>query len=206
MGWNLGLLGFADDNWIDGTPSYVFQFDSPYYRSIGYGFTQTTIHEGGHHFGLSHPHDGYDSEWDIDYGSGGDLYFGNLGDESGTVMSYMDLTAKFGRFNKDDMGRWETAGYLNWSNQLLADLLAHPKYAKIGGYVVQAEASATAAVAAFNNWNYTLSASLAKRAYWYLAHAAMILGVPTPDALQADLADVNLEVPHEGDWIRTPED
>ena len=56
------LFGFADDNWADGTQSFVFAFDSPSDRSLGYGFTATIIHETGHHLGLSHPHDGYDYE------------------------------------------------------------------------------------------------------------------------------------------------
>jgi hypothetical protein len=57
-----GLLGFADDNWRDGTQSYVFGFLAPLLRAAGYGFTSTTIHEVGHHLGISHPHDGYDTE------------------------------------------------------------------------------------------------------------------------------------------------
>lgn len=205
MGWNFGLLGFADDNWIDGTPSYVFQFDSAGYRSLGYGFTSTTIHEGGHHFGLSHPHDGYDSEWDIDYGGSASLYFAQSGDESATVMSYMDLTTKFGRFNTDSSGRWETAGYLNWCNELLADILAHPGYSSVAAYVVAAENNATYSVAAFNGWNFNLSASLAKKAYWYLAKAAVILGIPTPDIADVPIGDINPDVQHEGDPIRFPD-
>jgi hypothetical protein len=205
MGWNFGLLGFADDNWIDGTPSYVFEFGSNGYRSMGYGFTSTTIHEGGHHFGLSHPHDGYDSEWNIDYGPGGSLYFAWLGDESNTVMHYMDLTTEFGRFNKDSMGRYETAGYLNWSNELLASLMADPGYARVLTYVRAAEYNATASVTAFNGWNYILSAALAKKAYWYLEQAATILGVPTPDVNAEYRSVINSEVPHEGDPIRFPD-
>jgi hypothetical protein len=205
MGWNYGLLGFSDDNWIDGTPSYVFQFDTAGYRAMGYGFTSTTIHEGGHHFGLSHPHDGWDSEWAFDYGGTGDLYFAQSGDESNTVMHYMDLTTKFGRFNLDSMGRYETAGYLNWSNELLAALQADPNYSSISAYVVQAEAYATTSLASFNIWNYTVSATFAKRAYWSLAHAAGILGIPTPDAVLADQGAINPNVSHEGDPIRFPD-
>jgi hypothetical protein len=91
LGDQFGLLGFADDNWVDGTQSYVFGFDTPGYRDLGYGLTTTTIHEFGHHVGMSHPHDGYDSEWDYDYGPGGDTYFAWSGDESDTIMHYSDL-------------------------------------------------------------------------------------------------------------------
>lgn len=205
LGGAYGLLGFADDNWVDGTPSYVFEFDSPGYRAMGYGFTVTTIHEGGHHFGFSHPHDGYDYEYDIDYGSTGNLYFAWSGDESHTVMHYMDLTTQFGRFNKDNMYRWETAGYLNWSNQLLGDLMANPGYAGVAAYVNAAQSYASSALSAFNTWNYGLAASLAKKAYWSLAQAADILGVPTPDMMVANRAVINTNVPHEGDPIRFPD-
>jgi hypothetical protein len=205
LGYQAGLLGFADDNWIDGTPSYVFEFDSPGYRASGYGFTTTTIHEGGHHFGMSHPHDGYDYEYGIDYGPSGPLYFAWSGDESNTIMHYMDLTTKFGRFDKDNMYRWETAGYLNWSNQLLGDLMAHPNYASVLSYVNKAQYLAGASLSSFNQWNYAVSAMLAKQAYWSLAQAAKLLGVPTPDAVQPDRGAINTNVPHEGDPIRFPD-
>jgi hypothetical protein len=141
----------------------------------------------------------------LDYGASASLYFAWSGDESDTIMHYMDLSTKFGRFNKDNMYRWETAGYLNWSNQLLADILADPDHASVAVYVAQAQTNAGAALTAFNGWNYGLSASLAKNAYWSLAHAANILGIPTPDAMQADLGDINPDVPHEGDPIRFPD-
>ena len=54
------FLGFADDNYRDGTQSYVFNLLSDEIIESGYGLTTTIIHEVGHHVGLSHPHDGYD--------------------------------------------------------------------------------------------------------------------------------------------------
>ena len=71
---------------------------------------------------MSHPHDGYDSELDLDYGPGDDFYFAWSGDESNTIMHYMDLSTNFGRFDRDNMYRWETAGYLNLSNELLEEI------------------------------------------------------------------------------------
>ena len=35
LGAQTGLLGYADDNWVDGTQSYVFEFDSPALRDAG---------------------------------------------------------------------------------------------------------------------------------------------------------------------------
>jgi len=206
MGSYFGLLGFADDNWVDGTQSAVFQFDTPYYRALGYGFTATTIHEGGHHLGLSHPHDGYDWELNLDYGAAGGAYFANSGDESHTVMHYLGLTNKFGMFNKDNIYRWETEGYLNWSNELLADLQADPGYASVAVHVMFANNQANIAVTQLNNWNYAAAATAARKAYERLALAASILGVATPDQAVPLYPRPNYnDVPHEGDPIRFPD-
>jgi hypothetical protein len=205
MGIQYGLLGFSDDNWVDGTQSYVFEFGTNGYRGMGYGFTSTTIHEGGHHFGMSHPHDGYDYGYDIDFGPSGGLYFAWSGDESSTVMHYMDLSTKFSQFDKDNMYRWETAGYLNWSNQLLGTLAAHPKYSTVRAYVLQSQKFSNMSVNNFNAWNYGTSAALARKAYMSLVQAANILGVATPDALQVQAIAPNLQAPHEGDPIRFPD-
>jgi hypothetical protein len=83
-------------------------------RGLGFGFSDTLVHEVGHHIGMSHPHDGYDSELGLDYGPGGATYFAWSGDESCTVMHYLALSASFGQFDMDNMYRWETAGYVNW--------------------------------------------------------------------------------------------
>lgn len=207
MGGRYGLLGFADDNWIDGTPSHVFEFGAAEYRALGYGFTDTAVHEGGHHFGFSHPHDGYDSEMDLDFGASASLYFAQLGDESHTVMSYMNLTGEFGKFNMDNIGRWEFAGYMNWSNELYTALAAHPNFAAVAPYVTSAESFGAAALSAYDGWFYNKAAGYAKQAYWQLAKAAAILGVPTPDAAQPIAPSVvNPDVPREGDPIRFPND
>ena len=123
MGSQLGLLGFADDNWVDGTQSFVFAFGADVYRQSGFGFTGTVIHEVGHHVGMSHPHDGYDSELGVDYNPGGQYYYAWEGDESDTVMQYLSITNRFGEHNRDNMYRWETAGYLNWSNALAGAIM-----------------------------------------------------------------------------------
>ena len=93
-------LGFADDNYVDGTQSYVFAFINPSIVDAGYGLTTTLIHEVGHHVGLSHPHDGYDSETGVDYGPSGTFYFAQAGDESNSMMSYIDLNWDFSQFDQ----------------------------------------------------------------------------------------------------------
>ena len=92
LGEQFGLLGFADDNWVDGTQSLVFAFDADVYRETGYGFTGTIIHEVGHHIGMSHPHDGFDPETGVDFGADGEFFFAWAGDESETVMHYLTLS------------------------------------------------------------------------------------------------------------------
>lgn len=176
-----GLLGFADDNYINGTQTFVFEFDAPSTRDVGYGFTTTTIHEFGHHIGLSHPHDGYDSETGVDYDPLDQFQFVNDGDESATIMSYIDLTTGFSRFDRDNMYRWEMAGYLNRSNELLARILENPNSGRVVSKLNSADTYAQRSVRAFKNWDYLSAARNAYNAYKKLLSAANTLGVdPIP--------------------------
>ena len=201
MGNFLGLLGFADDNWRDGTQSYVFEVGSEGPRSFGFGFSRLTDHEVGHHIALSHPHDGYDSELGLDYGPGGEFYYIWAGDESHSVMSYLWLTGEFGKFNQDNMYRWEFAGYLNWANNLLDDILADSDTSEVQDNLDQAEAYAAAAKAAFDQWDYLTAAMNARLAYEQVATAADELGLSTQSADRLLLVP-SMRAPHEGDWIR----
>lgn len=196
MGAQLGLLGFADDNWVDGTQSYVFTFGSPLFQSR-YGFTATTVHEVGHHIGLSHPHDGYDSELGLDYGPG-QLYFAWVGDESDTVMHYITVSNGFGRHNRDNMRRWEAAGYLNWANALAGDLLASPKPSKAKGALRAADELAAHARHALKSWDYLEAATSARRAYALLAETAKELGISSARVSLAAAALANARVPKDG--------
>jgi len=200
MGNFLGLLGFADDNWRDGTQSYVFEFGSETPRALGFGFSRLTVHEVGHHISLSHPHDGYDSERGIDYGPGGEFYYAWAGDASDTVMSYLWLSAGYSTFNEDNLYRWEFAGYLNWANDLLDDILAHPDAEDVQDNITQAEAYATQALQAFKNWDYLAAAANARLAYEQIAIAADQLDLLTEDKLLRDAP--LMRVPHKEDWIR----
>lgn len=172
-----GLLGFADDNWRDGTQTYVFGFVSPLLISAGYGFTFTSIHEVGHHLGMSHPHDGYDSARRLDYGATGPFYFANSGDESNTVMSYIDLNTDFGQFDRDNMARYLTAGYINQANAILPLVLAAPQAASASGMLAAADANAAAALTAFGAMDYATAAATAKAAYTGVLAAATAAGV-----------------------------
>jgi hypothetical protein len=177
LGSMFGLLGFADDNWVDGTQTYEFVFGSSAYRELGYGLSSTVIHEFGHHIGMSHPHDGYDSESGADYDAAGETYFAWLGDESDTVMHYLSVSNGFGRHNQDNMYRWETAGYLNWANAVAGDILASPEAPRAMPAVLLADGKARQARDAFEAWRYLEGATAAREAYVMLKQAADGIGV-----------------------------
>jgi hypothetical protein len=185
----------------------MFAFDTDDYRSIGYGFSTTTIHESGHHFGMSHPHDGYDAEYELDFSPSDEFMFAWSGDESNTIMHYMDLSDEFGRFDQDNMYRWEMAGYLNWSNELAGNILADPNSYSVRKYIERAEKYAQQARSSFNQWNYLDAARSARYAYEQLSLAANMLGISTPAMNQAMALRIapNQNVPHEGDPIRFPD-
>jgi hypothetical protein len=182
-----GLLGFADDNWADGTQSYVFAFDTPNYRSLGYGFTTTIIHETGHHLGMSHPHDGYDSETGIDFGPGDDFYYAWAGDECNSIMNYMDLNWDFSQFDRDNMARYLTAVYINQANAILPAIYKSPRAGKAGSLLTSADGSAAEALSAYEGMDYAGAATKAKLAYDTVLAAAAAANVKVePQPWQAD--------------------
>lgn len=198
-------LGFADDNWRDGTQSYVFMFTGPEIRSAGYGFTTTAIHELGHHFGLSHPHDGHDSELGFDYGPGNEFFFAWSGDETHTIMSYIDVGWEFGRFDMDNMYRWEFAGYLNWANQQLGDIEAHPDKAMVRDLVDAADNHAREATKAFRRWDYLTAATEGRMAYEAIAAAAETLGLDAIRVVRSSELPPTGAMPRVIDPIRFPD-
>jgi len=181
-------LGYADDDWATGTQSFVFGFDSPSIRDVsGYGFTTTFIHEVGHHLGMSHPHDGYDYEADIDFGPGGPFYFAWSGDESNSMMSYIDLNWDFSQFDRDNMNRYLTSVYLNQSNAILADIYSSPKAGQAGSLLTSADNHAAMAQSAYDSMDYAGAVMHAKLAYEdVLAAAAQIKVKVEPQSWQAD--------------------
>ena len=72
---------------------------------------------------MSHPHDGWDSEMKIDYGPRG-AYFAWAGDESNSMMSYVDLNWDFSQFDRDNFNRFDAAGYIVNANAIAGDVLA----------------------------------------------------------------------------------
>jgi hypothetical protein len=170
-----GLLGFADDNWLDGTQSGVFSFVYPDAVAAGYGLTTTMIHEYGHHSSLSHPHDGYDPESEADFGPGGDTFFAWLGDESNSMMSYIDLNWDFSQFDRDNSARHHAAGYAKIANIVADDLVGNPAAA---GKLAEADTALTTAQTAFATHNYTTALQFARQGYEKVVEGAALAGVP----------------------------
>ena len=170
-------LGFADDNYVDGTQTYVFNFVSPGIVDAGYGLSTTMIHEVGHHVSLSHPHDGYDSAQGVDYGPTGEFFFAWAGDESNSMMSYIDLNWDFSQFDQDNMNRFQTAGYIEGANRLAAEALAGPHPARAYDDLRRADRLVGAAEAAFAQHRYPAAWRLAQAAYSAAAAGADDAGV-----------------------------
>jgi hypothetical protein len=146
------------------------------------------IHEVGHHLGLSHPHDGYDSEDDIDFGAADEFYFTWSGDESNSMMSYIDLNWDFSQFDRDNMNRFFVATYLNQANVILAKVLKAPKAWKVAGSIIEdADADAASALAKYQAMDWEGAAFDAQAAYeGVLAAAAKLKVAVEPQAWQAD--------------------
>lgn len=182
-----GLLGFADDNWRNGTQSFIFGFDTPETRQYGYGFTTTVIHETGHHLGMSHPHDGFDYQANVDYGPGDQFFYAWSGDESNSMMSYIDLNWEFGQFDRDSMNRYLVSGYLNQANVVLNMIAASPRAGEVSALLSKADINAGNAVTELQKMNYLGAESLARTAYWQIMTAADQIQVQVePQSWQAD--------------------
>ena len=143
----------------------MFSFISPDIVDLGYGLTTTQIHETGHHVGLSHPHDGWDSETGTDYEPVGDFYFANAGDENNSIMSYIDLNWDFSQFDRDNMNRFQAEAYIAGANRLAMEALdaAHP--GRAFAELRRADRLVGAAEKAFSAHRYTLARAYAGAAY-----------------------------------------
>ncbi|MEJ3747389.1 hypothetical protein WEI85_29400 [Actinomycetes bacterium KLBMP 9797] len=170
-------LGFADDNYRDGTQSYVFAFVSPEIVERGYGLTTTLIHEVGHHVGMSHPHDGYDSETGVDYGPGNEFFFAWAGDQSNSMMSYIDLNWDFSQFDRDNSDRFLAAAYNEAANRLAAAVLADPDPDAARDELKAADRLLGHATSALAGHDYRNAYAFAARAYEKVVAGAEQVGV-----------------------------
>jgi len=172
-----GFLGFADDNWVDGTQSFTFNFISPGVLAAGYGLTTTQIHEYGHHFGMSHPHDGYDYQTATDYGPEGPYYFTWSGDEVNSMMSYVDLNWDYSQFDRDNANRFQAAAYYKIANAIAAQILASPNAAAAAANLANADTELGLAKAAMAAHDYVGAFDHARLAYIHVRTGAQNAGV-----------------------------
>jgi len=175
-----GILGFADDNYVDGTQSGIFSFLSPAITALGYGLTTTQIHEFGHHIGMSHPHDGWDSELAMDYGPEGSFYFAWSGDESNSMMSYIDLNWDFSQFDRDNFNRFDASGYIVNANAMAEDVLASSNASLGLAELDAADVEVGLAKASLVVHDYAAVFDHARLAYLHARRAATLAGVNVP--------------------------
>jgi hypothetical protein len=183
------ILGFADDNYRDGTQSFVFSFVAPDIVELGYGLTTTMIHEYGHHAALSHPHDGWDWESRTDFEPADAFYFAWSGDESNSIMSYIDLNWDFSQFDRDNMYRFLAAAYIRNANHIAEDILADPDAGKAADELSAADRAIGRAQGAIASHKYAASMRHAKHAYDLVRQGAREAGVKVTgsnDAFQVD--------------------
>jgi hypothetical protein len=160
-----GFLGYTDDNWVDGTQSIVVSAESPSIAESGYGITTTEIHEFGHFFGMSHPHDGYDSETGVDYEPTGPFFFAWAPDESNSMMSYIDLNWDFSQFDRDNAARDQAAGYIRSANLVAEKILSSANASKAKGFLAAADKAVGRAERAMRKHEYPETWQEARKAY-----------------------------------------
>jgi hypothetical protein len=182
-------LGYAEDNWSDGTQTYVHSFISPGIVASGYGLTTTIIHEAGHHLGMAHPHDGYDSEAAADIEPTGEFFYAWIGDESNTMMSYIDVNWDFSQFDRDNSDRFLTAAYHEGANRLAADVLADPDARKVAADLRSADLLLGLSKRAFAKHEYRIAYALAEQAYNKVVRAAKRVGADPAAAAEAMRAE-----------------
>lgn len=200
------LLGFADDNYEDGTQSFVFDFVSPAIAEA-YGLSTTEIHEYGHHLNLSHPFDGFDYETATQFGWDGRFYFTGAGNEVNSMMSYIDLNWDFSQFDRDNTDRFQAAGYINTANALAERILADPDAARASEELAAADAAYGRAKTALARHDYAGTFRNAREAYEQTLKGARDAGVAvraSEDGRTADPATrVGSRIP--GRYIDRPE-
>jgi hypothetical protein len=170
------ILGFADDNYEDGTQSFVFNFVSPAIAEA-YGLSTTEIHEYGHHLNLSHPFDGFDYETETEFGWDGEFYYTGFGNEVNSMMSYIDLNWDFSQFDRDNTDRFQAAAYINNANALAQEIQADPDAALAAEELAAADAAYGRAKTSLDAHDYAATFTNAREAYEQTLQGARDAGI-----------------------------
>ena len=178
------VLGFADDNYRDGTQSFIYSFISPDIAQ-NYGLTTTEIHEFGHHLNLSHPFDGFDYENQTDFGWDGKYYFTGVGNEVNSMMSYVDLNWDFSQFDRDNTDRFQAAACINNANALARKIQNDPDAGQAAAELAAADAAYGEAKAALARHDYDGTFEKARETYEHALQGARDAGVPVSQAIKA---------------------
>lgn len=205
LGAGGGLLGYADDDWVSGTPSYVFEFDTPGARKAGFGFSTTTTHEVGHIIGMDHPHSGYDSTTGISFDAIGEFYFVWSGDESHSIMQYIAVANQFGWFDHDNMNRFLAGRYITRSAEIAAQLRQTETSREANGLMEDADARLSDARNAFRAMDYELAAGEARAGFERVWRSAQLSNLKIP-MVEPLAPGVRRNIPRMVDPIRFPND
>lgn len=178
-------IAFADENWTDGSRTATHTMLGPTTFARGNGTTTTMVHEYGHHFGVSHSHDGYETEWGPNGYSAnnplyGVFYFTWVGNEVSSVMSYLDVEGDFSQFDVDNYQRWQAIRHLRAANLIAGDVVKSARASAASAHLSRADASFTAAQAALDAHDYPRVASLAAEGYRHARAAAAAAKVAIP--------------------------
>ena len=92
-------------------------------------------------------------------------------------MHYLSLTNRFGEHNRDNMYRWEIAGYLNRANALAGDILASGYGHRVSLALLTADLLARQARSRFDAWRYDEAVVAARATFALLSQAADLVGV-----------------------------
>jgi hypothetical protein len=211
------ILGIADENYRNGTQSFVFSFVSPGIAEAGYGLSTTQIHEYGHHLHLNHPFNGFDYETETVLLDDGEFYFVGVGNEVNTIMSYVDLNWDFSQFDRDNTDRFQAAAYINNANALAKRILNSPKAGLAKAELTEADGYYGEAKAALAAHDYAGAFDNARRAYEAVLSGAREAGVkveasengrtavPAPRALVSRIPGEYIDRPEPRDVTKPPQ-
>ena len=171
-------LGYADDNYVDGTQSYVFVFISP---GIVDARLRTEHHASSMRSGTTSVSAIRTTATTASRRSTseptGDYYFAWLGDFSNSMMSYIDLNWDFSQFDIDNLSRFQTAASIEAANRLTAAALTGPRPDRARPALHAADRFVGQAEREFGRHHYGTAQAYALAAYHLTVRAAERAGV-----------------------------